>query len=70
MQEKESSGSMENCSPENKDSKAAKPLSETIPNAHAAGDGAMGRSDESAIKPDEENKNRSDECIKKDAEPY
>lgn len=59
-------------SPEQKEADPGNaPLSESIPNANAAGDGALGRSMDSLLQPeDEERKSRSDEGIQKDPEPY
>lgn len=70
MHTNEESGGRQSGSPENKDKEAAKPLSQTIPNAHATGDGAMGRSDEQAIEPDDEKRQNNDAEINKDPEQY
>ena len=56
-------------SPENRDQDQGAPsLSETIPNAHAAGDGSLGRSEEATVEPKKTTK--GDEAIKKEPEGY
>ena len=50
--------------------KEQKPLSDTIKNAHAAGDGALGRSLDSTIEPGEERTDRSSEESRKGPEQY
>lgn len=55
--------------PENRDQKPEQaPLSDSIPNTHASGDGALGRTDESEVKP--RKTSRGDEAIKKEPENY
>jgi hypothetical protein len=55
--------------PENRDQQTRPaPLSDQIPNAHAAGDGALGKSDESEVKP--RKTAHGDEAIKKEPENY
>ena len=55
--------------PENRDQQPDQaPLSDQIPNAHAAGDGSLGRSEEWEVKP--RKTTRGDEAIKKEPENY
>ena len=55
--------------PENRDQQPDQaPLSDKIPNAHASGDGSLGRSEESEVKP--RKTTRGDEAIKKEPENY
>lgn len=55
--------------PENRDQKPEQaPLSDSIPNAHASGDGALGRTDEPEPKP--RKTIHGDEAIKKEPENY
>jgi hypothetical protein len=72
MQQKEKPSPGESSSPENKEhSKPEAPLSESIPNANASGDGAMRRDKDTILEQDQENReNRRDDGIEKDPEPY
>lgn len=53
--------------PDNRD-QSPPPLSQTIPDAHAAGDGSLGRSEETNVVP--KKTTEGDEAIKKEPENY
>jgi hypothetical protein len=72
MQQKENPSTSESSSPENREHpKPEAPLSESIPNANASGDGAMRRDRDTVIEPDQDkDNNRRDDGIEKDPESY